>query len=1035
MEKLVNNAELKAEKAECLRIFSGVKLLHIRNQIELILGKIGENGIFYQYTKHDISHVDEMLRMLDWIIPQKTQEIMTSAEWMMIVLSIYFHDMGMLVTNKEFENRDSSNYKDYKNKEYIANGSTEFINKIDSLDDDEKEKFLYQEYVRKNHASRIRKWIQGEVDIEDGACCEIIEVINDLLNHIDKLFKYDLGIICESHHLNNLDDISIYNVRKRYGSSDSEIVNLQYIAVLLRTVDLLHITMDRTPTIEYRLICPTDPISVIEWQKQMAVRAVTPKEKRDEEGNITDKLEKDTIEISAYFEKANQAEAFFALMDYLRYAKEELKLSHELIQNSIKKQGTKNYLFPWINIDDDSIKTKDFERKLLKFELNQANILQMLVGHTLYNDSSVVLRELIQNGLDAVKLQNEIEKKNNISTTSGKIVINWNKQEKILEFLDNGTGMSIYEIENYLLKIGSSRYSSKEFVNKFPEFVSISRFGIGILTCFLVANDVEILTNSDKCEKANFITLRNVDGRYLLKKVDKKELPENIRSHGTSIKLHIRDEINMNDIKNDIKKWIIFPQCSVFYSESDDTEERIGYDTPKDAIEEYVSKSSLKENIVVKEETIEGITIAYALQYREFFQEYGLIDIADLGYLFQDIDMPIPVGVCFEGIRVSDDTPGYKAKNFLAIMNSKNCKIAQTNVARSSIEDNSSKEKLLRVIYTIYRNYVGNQINFLKENKYSFSWISHEVEFLIFPLFRSVRDRKLHENDLIENSELLKEVFSELEGILFEENQERKLVSAKYLQSKPTINFAESNLILAAESLLRETKTNIALNSLANILLGDDEFDGNELLCNYESSNILHREALRDRYAASICVKKEERRIDICYKKIDNPWIDVTIYGNPSFFHREYKNVHVPRKLDEDLINGLNDEFGVVTKAGLFLSSKHRLTKYLVEKINIFQYYKSEKEFEMLRIMLSYMLNNGVLMASKRDNNLKDIEQYFYNLVERDNVGKFSAEIFDELWGKIDRNEFLSIIFEQKDVIYDITDWSRYDKSISRIIG
>ena len=45
----------------------------------------------------------------------------------------------------------------------------------------------------------------------------------------------------------------------------------------------------------------------------------------------------------------------------------------------------------------------------------------MLVGHTLYNDSSVVIRELVQNGLDAIKLQNRIENKNQKKLTEGKI--------------------------------------------------------------------------------------------------------------------------------------------------------------------------------------------------------------------------------------------------------------------------------------------------------------------------------------------------------------------------------------------------------------------------------------------------------------------------------------------------------------------------------------------------------------------------------------------------------------------------------------
>lgn len=177
------------------------------------------------------------------------------------------------------------------------------------------------------------------------------------------------------------------------------------------------------------------------------------------------------------------------------------------LQNSIKKKGTDNYLFPWNDIDDSGIKTKNFCKNLLKFELDQNSILQMLVGHTLYNDSSVVIRELVQNGLDAIKLQNRIENKNNKKLTEGKIAVEWNSENRVLSFSDNGTGMTVFEIENYLLKVGTSKYSSQSFQKEYPEFVSISRFGIGILTCFLVANDIEIITNSSENGEANRIFL------------------------------------------------------------------------------------------------------------------------------------------------------------------------------------------------------------------------------------------------------------------------------------------------------------------------------------------------------------------------------------------------------------------------------------------------------------------------------------------------------------------------------------------------
>ena len=71
----------------------------------MMLGLIGRDGIFSTYTRHDISHIDSMLRMLDWLIPDETKKAMTSVDWLLIVLAIYLHDLGMAVTWAEFENR------------------------------------------------------------------------------------------------------------------------------------------------------------------------------------------------------------------------------------------------------------------------------------------------------------------------------------------------------------------------------------------------------------------------------------------------------------------------------------------------------------------------------------------------------------------------------------------------------------------------------------------------------------------------------------------------------------------------------------------------------------------------------------------------------------------------------------------------------------------------------------------------------------------------------------------------------------------
>jgi hypothetical protein len=253
-------AEQQAVTAENLPAFSGLKVLHIKRQVAAILKQIGGDGIFDAYTRHDISHIDEMLKALDWLIPQETKRVISPADWLMIVLSIYFHDMGMLVTHDEFANRDRSGFAEYRDQVLFADAAgTDYKAKISALEPEKAERFLYQEFVRAKHGERIRNWISGKASDSLGVAQKIVSEIDSLLAVLDPQFRQELGLVCESHHLDDLDDFEKYSLSRPYGNSAEETANLQFAAIVLRTSDLLHITRDRTPAVAFRLINPSDP--------------------------------------------------------------------------------------------------------------------------------------------------------------------------------------------------------------------------------------------------------------------------------------------------------------------------------------------------------------------------------------------------------------------------------------------------------------------------------------------------------------------------------------------------------------------------------------------------------------------------------------------------------------------------------------------------------------------------------------------------------------------------------------------------------
>jgi hypothetical protein len=115
--------------------------------------------------------------------------------------------------------------------------------------------------------------------------------------------------------------------------------------------------------------------------------------------------------------------------------------------------------------------------------------------------------------------------------------------------------------------------------------------------------------------EANRIFFRNVDGKYLLRNVKREELPVYIREHGTIIKLHLRDDASMERLEYDIKKWIVFPHCEVMLKNGSDREIKIGYGSPKAALEDFIANDGIGlgnvDNIIVEQTFLMMIGILF----------------------------------------------------------------------------------------------------------------------------------------------------------------------------------------------------------------------------------------------------------------------------------------------------------------------------------------------------------------------------------------------------------------------------------------
>ncbi len=927
--ELNTTAEQRAKEAEDIDEFSSLNLKGLKLEVEKLLDLIGSNGVFDEYTKHDIDHINGMLENLEWIIPEETQEKMTATDWLMTVLSIYFHDLGLLVTREEFEDRGESNFESFKEKTlYEGDEGEDYRKRIEGIGSDQQERFLYQEFVRSNHAQRIRDWINGEIDDDMGGSEQVVEEIEQLLYDLPKPFRRDLAKVCESHHLNDLDDLEKYQVSCPYGQSDEAAANLQYCAILLRSSDLLHITSDRAPSIMFRVINPDDPKGQEEWAKQEAVTSIRPKPQSliDEDSNDED--HPSVIEVRAYFENER---GFFALVDYLDYAEEQLKQCNEWVQEA-KSRYPREFDFYWKSIDDTNIETEGFERETFEFDIDQRNILNLLTGHTLYNDTDVAIREIVQNSIDAIR----VKKEKSGTDYDGKVEIHWNQNDGRLRIEDNGTGMTQEIIEEHLLTVGSSRYQTQRFKDDFPDFHPISEFGIGILSAFMIANEVNIYTGHEADEPPRQISFRSVHGRYLIRHLSEDDPEyESVTPHGTIVDLRMRPSADVQDIKEICDKWFLCPPCSIKLYNNDD-EWKIGYDSLKQAMQNYIDDNmealpltSKSDEIKVKEINYNDMTVCYAVKKSDHFRDWKFVKGPDAGGIRrrtrsgsnEDLDID-PLGTAIEGIRVTAETPGYQGKPFLSMANLTGSHRPRTNVARTDLESGENYEETLSDIYQSYLDHVEEEVEALyKERSFSIAWAVEAAQFIIRPLRKRT----------INNSEILDKEMKNVPIILVERENERIPMTLSDLESSGKFWTVDSPLLRRADRLFRDMPTSKSYQDLVDRLeLPLTDIPDGMVVCNINSPRFPDQ-VWEGREPESIEVIKEEKRIDINWCKIDkNPsWIKF-----PKSSQRPSQagtNVRLLVQRDEIEVDGLDDEAGLITADKLLVFSYSDLCGVLVD--------------------------------------------------------------------------------------------------------
>ena len=421
-------------------------IMKIRENVSPILGRI--SAFFTDYTNHDVSHCDQVVLNLDWIIPKKVISSLNRYEIQILLLACYLHDVGMALGECEADRiAKTSDFQLYKRQAEVK-------------DKDKSDEELLRDYLRLIHHRRSAEYIienYEELGIEDYSIARAV------------------AMLARGHREEDLLDAEKFDSRY-YVVSGKDPVCLSFLAGCLRLADEVDITRVRTPELLLKFVSPKNPISKKEWEKHRSTLAI---------GTDGEKIKIQAVCDNPIIHKS--------ILVTANKIKDTLDLVHKALIN-LPLDLRDKYFIELDGVMEPKIEEVGYLYRNFKFDFDTAAISKMLMGERLYRSKYDSCRELLQNSIDTCRMKAKIK-----ANWQPLIRIGISKEKNMLWVEDNGMGMDEFIIENYLLKVGRSYYRSTDFDYQYPEVKmnAISEFGIGILSCFMISESFVIETYMD----------------------------------------------------------------------------------------------------------------------------------------------------------------------------------------------------------------------------------------------------------------------------------------------------------------------------------------------------------------------------------------------------------------------------------------------------------------------------------------------------------------------------------------------------------
>ena len=546
---------------------------------------------FPTYSLHDASHSQTIIETIERLLGNNIRKL-SATDTFMLLMAAYTHDLGMFLSYKTIE--DKWKTKDFAKKiNELENHRDPQIAKAAKLLRETQEKFnptannssngtmlwalevknavtlLTIELFRGGHAKRSEDYLNN-----DSEFAKLLANINQYGGLRPTLAK--IAYL----HCEDFSKVFVFLDKEANGYTGAgDMCHPRFVACMIRLGDLLDFDNNRFNNFALAMVKEVPETSLVHYRKHLST------------GDETSLISPNEIRVSF---NCQQDDVYREAAKWKKMVEQELYNMHafwpEIVPEELSGNGRNGFRLPSAKQINIKLKYQGKENPNpdlmnLRFDISSKKTFEMLKGGAIYkNPGRVFLREIVQNALDATKLQIwqdmdihlpfDLENpKRHIGSREDirffgdipasvynkypvSLNVDYNKEDQSITVtcVDCGTGISDESLIRMTSQVGESRKADKDYektIKAMPYFLQpTAAFGLGLQTVFYVTDEFIVETRCPG-EKARRIVFRtSTNGSYCSIKDENIEFQRTVAGtdqkrdvpHGTTVKIVIDKE-------------------------------------------------------------------------------------------------------------------------------------------------------------------------------------------------------------------------------------------------------------------------------------------------------------------------------------------------------------------------------------------------------------------------------------------------------------------------------------------------------------